>query len=149
MNESAVVVEVVVPLAPSDAFALFTERIASWWPLESHSVFGSEAASLRFPNQVGGAIVEVSSSGEETTWGTVLEYSTPDRLRFSWHPGRGADTAQAVEVEFTPSAHGTVVRLRHDGWEALAGRASEVRASYATGWVAVLERFTAVVPDHR
>lgn len=149
MNESAVVVEVVVPLAPSEAFALFTEQIASWWPLGTHSVFGRDAASLRFPNQVGGAIVEVSASGEETTWGTVQEYSAPDRLRFSWHPGRGEDTAQAVEVEFTPTAHGTVVRLHHDGWETLAGRAGEVRASYATGWVAVLERFTAAAPDHR
>lgn len=149
MSVPPVVVEVEVPLDPPQAFMLFTDEIASWWPFVGHSVFGDPAASLHIPTQVGAEIVEVSSAGEACTWGTVHEYDAPHRIRFSWHPGRGADTAQEVEVAFTAIPGGTSVRLSHTGWEAAGTRATELRGSYATGWVVVLERFTAAArPRH-
>ncbi|MDP1876332.1 MAG: SRPBCC domain-containing protein [Actinomycetota bacterium] len=149
MSIPAVVVEVDVPLDPTAAFRLFTEQVASWWPLASHSVFGTNAAELRFPAGAGCPIVEVSSTGEESTWGTVRECDPPDRILFSWHPGRTSNTAQNVEVTFTPAPGGTHVRLTHTGWESAGHRAPEVRANYATGWVMVLEGFTSAAPSVR
>lgn len=142
MSVPAVVVEVDVPLDPTAAFRLFTDQVASWWPLATHSVFGADAAGLRFPSCAGAPIVEVSSTGEESTWGTVRGYDPPDRILFTWHPGRASDTAQNVEVTFTPAPGGTHVRLTHTGWESAGRRAVELRASYATGWVSVLGGFT-------
>jgi uncharacterized protein YndB with AHSA1/START domain len=144
-----VVVEVEVPLDPQAAFALFTEQVGTWWPLETHSVFGRDAVDVRFPACADGPIVEVSSAGEESTWGTVQQFDPPALVRFTWHPGRLPDTAQEVEVAFTPTSRGTAVRLVHTGWEAAGGRAAEIRDDYATGWVGVLDRFTAAVPVRR
>ena len=136
-----VVVRVTVPLGPEAAFELFTRQIAEWWPTESHSVTGSDATPV-FEASPGGRIYEVGADGAEHAWGAVEMIDRPNRVTFTWHPGRKPETAQHVEVVFSPRGEQTTVTLTHSGWEVLGDRAQEIRNGYVTGWRLVLgERF--------
>lgn len=129
-----VVKTVVVPIAPESAFRLFTESMALWWPLGSHSVFGAESVSVTFDPRVGGQLTETSSAGQHSVWGSVTAWAPPDSVSFTWHAGRDPKAAQQVAVTFTVEAPGTRVRLEHTGWEVLGDDAEEVRGSYDDGW---------------
>jgi uncharacterized protein YndB with AHSA1/START domain len=123
-----------VPLSPDEAFSLFTEGVGRWWPVETHSIFGSRAKAF-FEAAPGGRIGERDAMGREEIWGEVRICERPNRLVFSWHPGRDPATAQDVEVRFAAQGKGAVVDLEHRGWERLEnGRAEELRESYETGW---------------
>lgn len=135
---------IIVRLDAMAAFRLFTEEIAAWWPLASHSVGGDQAVACAFEPRVGGRIVETLRSGDEHVWGKVGVWQPPYRLVFSWHPGRGADTAQEIELRFSPDEGGTRVELEHRGWERLGSRAAEVRQNYDKGWeIVLIEKFAA------
>jgi len=84
-----------------DAFQLFTERMAEWWP--------SEAALALEPFE-GGRVVEQTPSGVELDWGTVTAWDPPRRVEFTGDRGR-------VEVEFAVEADGARVTLTHTGWQ--------------------------------
>jgi uncharacterized protein YndB with AHSA1/START domain len=131
---------VVVPLAVPDAFDLFTSRMASWWPLKTHSVAKDRAVACRLESGVGGRIYEVDDAGAEHLWGTVEVWEPPGRVVFSWHPGRDAATAQEVEVRFSAASEGTTVELVHRDWERLGDAAEEIRSGYDVGWDMVLRR---------
>lgn len=128
-----------VKATPDRAFRRFTEEMASWWPLRSHSVGRSEAIAVSMEPRVGGRIVEQMRDGREAVWGTVTAWDPPRRVSFTWHPGRTPDTAQDVEVRFTPERSGTLVELEHRGFERLGpalGR--KARRGYPIGWQYVL-----------
>lgn len=86
-----------------DAFRLFTERLAEWWPL---------AENCMIEPWVGGRVFERTRSGEERDWGSVIAWDAPQHLEISW------DRGQTVDVEFMVEADGTRVTLLHTGWEA-------------------------------
>ncbi len=137
-----VVKEVTVPLDPSAAWELFTDRAASWWPLATHSVGGEGAVTCMFEPRVGGRLYETVRDGTQHIWGTILDWQPPTHFAMTWHPGRTPSTEQRLEAWFTPSGDGgTTVRLVHTGWERLgtAGRAE--RDSYGSGWDYVLNFF--------
>ena len=129
-----------VEVPPDVAFRVFTERLADWWPLATHSGYERDAATVGF---VAGRLVEVSRSGEENVWGKVTAWEPPGRVVFTWNPNldKGGDTE--VEVRFTANGAGTNVELEHRAWEALGGRARRTRENYETGWVPVLDRYVA------
>ena len=133
-----------VTAAPDRAFRLFTEGMAGWWPVRTHSVGEDRAETVVFEPGLGGRIYERTLDGDEHVWGTVTAWEPPGRVVFTWHPGRGPDTEQDVEVRFEPSGTGTRVELVHTGWERLGDRAAAVRENYDGGWDIVLgERFAA------
>ncbi len=123
-----------VPLPPEKAFRLFTADIATWWPLATHSVGESKAETVIIEGRAGGRFYERSSDGKEAVWGEVRVWDPPRRLAYSWHPGRSPDTAQEVELRFSPEAGGTRVELEHRGWEVLGDKAAATRESYDKGW---------------
>ena len=138
MSEQAVIeplrVAVTVRCTPARAFRVFTERIADWWPMATHSVHG-EGGTVGFEE---GRLVERHGDRSEC-WGEVRRWDPPHALALTWHPGRGADEATEVEVSFTEEEQGrTRVRLVHSGWER---RDAAARESYVTGWAAVLARY--------
>jgi alpha-beta hydrolase superfamily lysophospholipase len=47
-----------VPQPPDEAFRLFVDDIAAWWPLASHSVGRDRATAVVFGHGLGGRIVE-------------------------------------------------------------------------------------------
>lgn len=127
--------QVVVAATPERAYSAWTERIDAWWPLERFAVFGA-GTTVAFEGE---QIVETSSTGERSVWGTVREADPPHRLRFSWHPG-SADGGGEVEVAFVAiDDTRTLVTLEHRGWEHHPEPA-RARDEYRHGWPLVLER---------
>jgi len=111
-------VSVAVAVAPSRAFDIFTGDIDQWW---RHGVKFRHSASrsglLRIEPQVGGRLFE--SFDQDGTphvieVGRVHVWDPPRCLKFSW---RNANFA--VEVEFAPTASGTLVTVTHSGLSAL------------------------------
>lgn len=118
------------------AFSLFTTSMADWWPLASHSVSGSSAATIRFAGRVDGNITEVAPDGTESVWGTVTHWDPPAAFATTWHPGTDPATATHLRVEFTAVDETTTeLVLTHSGWET---RGDAMRAGYHVGWDAVL-----------
>jgi uncharacterized protein YndB with AHSA1/START domain len=140
-----VVKEISVPLGPERAFALFTEGIAGWWPLASHSVAGADAVGCHFEPRVGGRLVETARDGSEHVWGTVTAWDPPARLALTWHPGRAPETAQELTITFTPEGESTRLRLVHSGWERLGDDGRVERDNYEPGWDYVLGFYVAGV----
>jgi uncharacterized protein YndB with AHSA1/START domain len=131
-----------VRCAPDAAFRYFTADIGAWWPLGTHSVARAAAVGCAFEARAGGRLVERTRDGATHAWGTVTTWDPPRHLAFTWHPGRSAATAQAVDVRFTPFDGGTRVTLTHAGWATLGARATAVRDEYGRGWPLVLgERY--------
>jgi uncharacterized protein YndB with AHSA1/START domain len=139
-----VVKEIWVGAGVHDAFRRFTAEFAAWWPTGTHSASRQECKEVHLEGRVGGHIFEEASDGALHRWGSVSVWEPPRRVAFTWHPGRDPDTAQTVEVEFSPLSGGTQVRLTHSGWERLGDGALDMRGEYDTGWQFVLSRYSGV-----
>jgi hypothetical protein len=139
-----VVRSVDVGVEPAVAFRRFTEEMAAWWPLGTHSVGGESAEAVRVEPREGGGIIESTRAGEEHRWGTITWWDPPLRLAFTWHPGRDPATAQEIEVTFEPQdGGGTRVLLVHGGWSRFGPGATETHAGYGPGWEVVLGLYAA------
>lgn len=132
---------ITVDAPPERAFRAFTEGIATWWPLATHSVGAEQAEHVVLEGKEGGRLYERLRSGEEHEWGVVGVWDPPSRLVFSWHPGRGPESAQEIEVRFTAEGASTRVDLEHRGWEQLGERGADMRRSYDSGWDTVLGQY--------
>jgi uncharacterized protein YndB with AHSA1/START domain len=134
---------IVVATAPEVAFRVFTEGVNDWWPARTHSVGEDRVEAVVLEPRPGGRFFERLDDGSEHEWGRVTEWDPPRRFACTWYASRGPDTAQLVEVTFTPGEGGTQVTLEQTGWETLGDRAEDVRASYDSegGWDLVLARF--------
>jgi uncharacterized protein YndB with AHSA1/START domain len=142
---------VTVAETPEVAFRVFTEGIDSWWPRATHSVGEEKVAEVVFEPGVGGRLLERHADGAEHVWGRVTEWEPPERVAYTWYPGRGEDTAQTVVVTFRPDGDGTRVDIDQRGWEVLGERAEETVASYDgdRGWTAVLALYVEAVERAR
>lgn len=131
-----------------DAFRLFVEDFATWWPVELHSRVADEQYGtgvtlerVVFEQRAGGRIYEVTSAGDEGMWAEVLVYDPPRRLVLAWKPNDRPEPPTEVEITFDPEVDGTIVSLEHRGWERLGERAERARDGYARGWSIPFERF--------
>lgn len=125
------------------AFDVFVERMAEWWPIGTHSVFGTDGRGVAIEPRVGGRIVETGPDGEESVWGTLTAWEPRTRIAHTWHPGEDPATATQVEVTFAPDGDGCLVTLTHTGWEGEA--VVSTRAGYDQGWPLVLEAYSGLV----
>ena len=133
---------VTVKLPRDAAFRLFTERMGSWWPLATHSVFHAEAVAITIEPAVGGRVYEATADGRTSEWGTITEWQPGERLAMTWHPGDESDLATLVEVTFSEAPDGgTHVDLLHTGWAVHGAEAAARAADYQQGWTALLEGF--------
>ncbi|MBV9157436.1 MAG: SRPBCC domain-containing protein [Acidobacteriaceae bacterium] len=103
-----------------DAFYLFTEHFAEWWPLASHSITGDEAETCAIEPWAGGKVFERTRLGEELEWGIVTAWEPPKRVEFTWHPATNHEDDQKVEIKFRTVAYGTEITVTHHGWDAAA-----------------------------
>lgn len=140
-SELVITKSVTIAAPVEHAFRVFTEEIHTWWPLRTHAVDTEHSEAVVLEGHEGGRLFERTPAGEEHLWGTVVLWEPPRRVGYSWHPGRGAETAQEVEVTFTRQGDETRVDVRHRGWEKLGDRLDETIASYNDGWDLVLRRY--------
>jgi uncharacterized protein YndB with AHSA1/START domain len=140
-NEIVIKKSVTVAVPVDEAFRVFTEELETWWPLRTHAVDTENSDTVVMEGREGGRLFERGTGGEQHVWGIVQSWEPPQRVGYTWHPGRGEDTAQEVEVTFTPEGDGTRVEVRHWGWEKLGDRLDETIASYNEGWDLVLGRY--------
>ncbi len=140
-------VSITIARKPEEVFRAFTQEMARWWPLRTHSVAADtfegkvRAETVVFEGRIGGRIYERLEDGREADWGQVLVWEPPHRVAFSWKPNLNPGPSTEVEVTFTPEASGTRVDLEHRGWERLDDKGPRSREMYETGWPGVLERF--------
>ncbi len=120
------------------AFRAFTENIAAWWPLSTHSVGQERAATCRFEPGVGGHLIEEDVDGNTSIWAEISAWEPPHRFVLLWHPGLPPSRAQEVEVQFLPDADGTLVELEHRGWQQTPEEQLR-RGNYDSGWRGILE----------
>jgi uncharacterized protein YndB with AHSA1/START domain len=132
-----------VALSVAQAFELFVNGMARWWPFKGHSCAGDEAVDVVFEPRVGGVVTELTRDGQRHPWGEVLVWQPPHRLVMTWHPAQPAAQATRVDLRFEPSDGGCVLHLRHDGWEARGANAHDVRGGYVEGWRLVLQHWAA------
>ena len=140
-DELALRKSIVVECTVEQAFTVFTEQMGDWWPFDGHSLFDEKAEAVVFEPRVGGRVYERSTGGEEGLWGTLAAWDPPRGFTMTWHPGRGEETAQELEVRFSAEDGGTRVDLVHTGWERLGERMAEIGGHYDEGWDFVLGRF--------
>ncbi len=138
-DELAVRRSIFVRCTPEHAFHVYTERMNDWYPLEGHSLFDDPNGTVVWEGHVGGRVYERSTSGEEGVWGTIVAWDPPNRLTMTWHPGRGEETAQELDIRFTAEGDGTRVDVVHSGWERIGPDFRERMAGYQEGWGTVLE----------
>lgn len=132
---------IVVSTPVEKAWEVFTERTATWWPVESHSIGGAEATAFVEADRM----YERLPDGTEHTWGRMLVWDPPRRMVVAWELPSGSEGQTEVEVRFTAQGESTVVELEHRGWERLGGIAGETRAKYEPGWDFVLGKYEAAV----
>jgi uncharacterized protein YndB with AHSA1/START domain len=152
VSQSTVRRAVTVPVAPAEAFAVFTERLGDFKPPE-HNLLSVPIAETVLEPRVGGAIIDRGTDGSECRWARILSFDRPNRLVFSWDIGPTwqieTDPEHASEVEVRFIAEGpasTRVELEHrhldrhgPGWESVRDGVDD-----AQGWPLYLDRFAAL-----
>jgi len=137
-----VVKTIIVPCPPERAFAVFTDEIALWWPLDKNScaaMVGETSQALEVTTSKGGEIWETDHEGTRILWGSFTEFDPPHRLCMAWHINRPPEDATQVSVVFKANGTGTQVTLTHSGWEVFGKDAAKMREGYNGGWVHVFE----------
>jgi uncharacterized protein YndB with AHSA1/START domain len=139
---------ILVNAPQAHAFAVFTEHLGDWWPLQSHHIGAQPAQTAIVEPRAGGRWFERAADGSECDWGRVLIWEPPHRLVLSWDIG--ADWKQSpalgteVDVRFIPEGPETTrVELEHRRLERYADKATEMRTIFDSdgGWGMLLGAF--------
>lgn len=113
---------VLVDASPDAAFALFSERLIDWWPLE-YTWSGPVLEKLVIEARPDGRCYEVGPHGFHLDWGRVLASEPPQRLVFTWQiefdrsPQPDPNRASEVELRFKPEGGATRIELEHRRFE--------------------------------
>jgi uncharacterized protein YndB with AHSA1/START domain len=124
---------VTVAAEPEHAFKVFTEEIASWWPVETHSIH--KQTTPVFEGRPGGRLYERTADGKEEHWAKVLEWEPPHRLVLEWRVNPERPPTE-IEITFNAEGAATRVELEHRGFDT-----EEFRDSYDEGWDVVIGRY--------
>lgn len=159
VEEAVVRKSVRVAAIPERAFRVFVEQMETWWPA-THHVGDTPFQAIFVEPRVGGRWFERNVKGEEGTWGWVLAWDPPRRVRMSWHVGPGHDRpdwkfdpdlakASELEIRFTAEQNGTLVELEHSKLERLGEGYQDLRALFdgPGAWVTILDLFAKRVEE--
>ena len=109
------VVSVLVKVEPAEAFRIFTEEIDRWWRGGLKYRIGKNRSVVHLEAKLGGRLFEGGPKTKQT--GSVTCFDPPSRLVLEWRAVNFApDEKTEVEVQFQPSASGTLVTVKHSGW---------------------------------
>jgi uncharacterized protein YndB with AHSA1/START domain len=133
----------VVACPAEHAFATWTGKASSWWPVE-HTVSHERGTKIVFEARQGGRIYERTPDGREISWGEIVEWDPPRRLRYLWHIATDPANATDVEIVFRelPDSS-TQIEIEHGGWERLGEIGTAWRDANHAGWDGVLPSYMA------
>jgi uncharacterized protein YndB with AHSA1/START domain len=79
MTETTIAVRhaLTVKAPPERAFAVFTQRLGTWWPLEPYSIGASKAVDAALEPHPGGRWYEIGEDGSQCDWGHVRAWEPP------------------------------------------------------------------------
>jgi uncharacterized protein YndB with AHSA1/START domain len=143
MTQTITPIEIGITVAAGveDAFTTFTRDIASWWPVDNHSVGEARVTDVIMEPGVGGRFYERWDDGTERDWGEILEWDEPHRLVCTWQPNPERPAPTELEIRFEAVDGATRVTLEHRGWERLGAQGPGQRKDYSSGWPVVVELF--------
>lgn len=141
---------IVVNAPPAHVFAVFTDRIDTWWPRDHHIGASKEFTAILEP-RIRGRWYERGADGSECDWGRVLEWDPPRRVLLRWDISAefrpDATIGSEVEVVFVAeSAQRTRVELTHRHLERYGDKAQAMRAMFDSdgAWAATLQQMAKV-----
>lgn len=146
--------EIVVDTSREHAFRVFTDGLATWWPLATHHIGAVDAETAVIEPHAGGRLYERGVDGSQCTWGHVRVWDPPARFVFTWEINADwqidASTPSEVEVRFVEeSPTRTRVELEHRNLEAFGARGEEMRGVFDGdgGWNGLLARFASAAEN--
>lgn len=130
------------------AFAVWTERIDSWWPAD-HTVSSEPDLTVVLEPRVVGRIYERTAAGLEHEWGETTVWGPPYRLGYRWHLRRDRDDATDVEIRFRRGRrYGDASRHHHSGWERLGAGGADWRERNQAGWDTLWPHYVKGIERH-
>jgi uncharacterized protein YndB with AHSA1/START domain len=133
---------------PALAWRVFTERMATWWPLAIFKIGKAKAVDAVIEPLVGGRWYERGDDGSTCDWGSVLAWEPPSRLVLSWDISADwqydPDLKTEIEVRFiAQSKDRTRVELEHRLLDRYGARRDEMRRIFDTegDWGRLLQAF--------
>jgi uncharacterized protein YndB with AHSA1/START domain len=141
--------KVVSVQAPREvAWRVFTEQMATWWPLAMYKIGKAAAVDAVIEPRVGGRWYERGEDGTTCDWGRVLAWEPHARLVLTWDITADwqYDPALQTEIEVRFIAEGeasTRVELEHRRLDRYGDRRDEMRTIFdETGdWGRLLAAF--------
>jgi uncharacterized protein YndB with AHSA1/START domain len=117
-------ISVAVAVPPARAFEIFTEDIDRWWRRgPKYRQSESHRGLLRIEPGVGGRLFESFERGGSphvVEVGLIRVWQPPKRVNFTWRNANfAADEATEVDIEFAPTASGTLITVTHSGLSGL------------------------------
>jgi uncharacterized protein YndB with AHSA1/START domain len=116
-------VSVSVAIPPSRAFHIFTADIDRWWRRGMKFRHSASRSLLCIEPKVGGRLFEsfaTEGTQQVIEVGRVRIWEPPRRLAFTWRNANFAPHEQTeVDIQFEPTASGTLVTVTHSGLSAL------------------------------
>ncbi|MEL7182216.1 MAG: metalloregulator ArsR/SmtB family transcription factor [Pseudomonadota bacterium] len=107
--------DVTVRLTPEEAWQLFCEDLAIWWPVAVVSLSAKRAGALPqavvLKPEIGASVREILHDGSEDSWGEVTDVDPARLLALNW---RFDGTSSCLSVRFAPEGSGTRLTLKHD-----------------------------------
>lgn len=145
-----IVVSKKVDIPPEEAFRLFVDQFADWYP-RAYTWAGEKLATIEIGSHEGARCFERGPHHFEVDWGRVLAYQPPEQLVFTWQISYNRepipDPAQAGEVEVRFIAldehQSTKVKLEHRKFEQHGEDGAQYRGALASakGWPFILNQF--------
>lgn len=150
-SEADSVRKIVNVRAPVDvAWRVFTEKMATWWPLAMYKIGKAKAVDAVIEPRVEGRWYERGEDGSTCDWGRVVTWEPHARVVLTWEisPDWQHDPALKTEldVRFTPEGKdATRVEFEHRRFSLYGSRHHEMRAILDSdrGWQALLNAFAA------
>lgn len=140
----------------SHTFDVFVRTIGVWWPVNPFSAGKDQVRDVTFERRVGGRVYETWAEGTEVEWGTVLDWSPPERFVMSWNMTSVATEVELAFAELGPEL--TRVSVEHRGWERLSDKqlaedcalpGGYTSGAYSRGWAHILSLFAEAVAGGR